>query len=313
MPPFRIDVHVFDIKQKKKYQQKGREKHLNAITEQALSRFLAGRPSQVVATAPTEPGQAKNISQDVSAGAPSERISLPPGGSVQAIKAAATAYCGTLNKQSRLIAAPPDHPEYVFGCYPPTEAVSTPTPSPTTVAKAAPTIGQGTTTPYKIAILPWKILATWNSQQMDQIVFAGTEQAISGQSNRIRLEYSFHRAFPAASQSKVIDKGIVSKQVAKKIWKGSKPNLDLVIDVGKKLGVNGVLLCRVRVEYASDDIGCYAIDLSSKQSFKVKRTTTGFTYEGEGAVQSAIEEALEKMLSAGSAWTPGSKVAAVFG
>jgi len=40
MPPFRIDVHVFDIKQKKKYQQKGREKHLNAITKQALSRFL---------------------------------------------------------------------------------------------------------------------------------------------------------------------------------------------------------------------------------------------------------------------------------
>jgi hypothetical protein len=168
---------------------------------------------------------------------------------------------------------------------------------------------------FKITILPWKIItpAPAYAQEINQIVFAGAEQAISGQSNGIRLEYSFHRAFPAASQSKVIDKGIVSKQVAKKIWKGSKPNLDLVIDVAKKLGVKGVLLCRVRVEYASDDIGCYAIEVSSKQSFKAKRTTTGFTYEGEGAVQSAIEEALEKMLSAGSAWTPGSKVAAVFG
>ena len=139
-------------------------------------------------------------------------------------------------------------------------------------------------------------------------MFAGAEQAISGQSNRIRLEYSFHRAFPAASQSKVIDKSIVSKQVAKKIWKGSKPNLDLVIDVGKKLGVNGVLLCRFHViSYGLNTIGCYAIDVSSKQSFKAKRTTTHFTSEGLGAVQSAIEEALEKMLSAGSARTPGSK------
>ncbi len=92
-----------------------------------------------------------------------------------------------------------------------------------------------------------------------------------------------------------------------------KPNLDLVIDVAKKLGVNGVPLCRVRVQSGLDTISCYAIEVSSKRSFKAKRTTEGFTYEGLGAVQSAIEEALEKMLSAGSARTPGSKVATVFG
>ncbi len=163
---------------------------------------------------------------------------------------------------------------------------------------------------FKIAILPWKILTTWVPQEMDQVVFAGAEQAISGQSNRIRLEYSFHRVFPSASQSKVIDKGIVSKQVAKKIWKGSEPNLGLVIDVAKKLGVNGVLLCHVRVQSGRDAISCYVIDVSSKRSFKAKRTT-GVTYFS--MVQSAIEEALEKMLSAGSARTPRSKVAAVFG
>ncbi|MFB3083078.1 MAG: caspase domain-containing protein [Gammaproteobacteria bacterium] len=157
---------------------------------------------------------------------------------------------------------------------------------------------------YKIAILPWKILTSWAPQEKNQIVFAGAEQAISGQSNRIRLEYSFHRAFPAGSQSKVIDKSIVSKKVAKKIWKGSKPNLDLVIDVGKKLGVNGVLLCRFYViSYGLNTISCYAIEVSSKRSFKAKRETTHFTSEGLGAVQSAIEEVLEKMLNAGSART----------
>lgn len=146
-------------------------------------------------------------------------------------------------------------------------------------------------------------------------MFAGAEKAISGQSNRIRLVYSFHRAFPSASQSKIIDKSIVSKKVEKKIWKGSKPNLDLVIDVAKKPGVNGVLLCRVRVQSGPDAIGCHAIEVSSKRSFKAKRTTEGFLdyEEGLGAVQSAIKEALEKMLSAGSTRTPGSKVATVFG
>ncbi len=131
---------------------------------------------------------------------------------------------------------------------------------------------------FKIAILPWKILTTWAPQEMDQVVFAGAEQAISDQSNRVRLEYSFHRVFPAASQSKVIDKSIVSKQVKKKIWKGSKPNLDLVIDVAEKLGVNGVLLCHFYVRDVLDDIGCYAIEVSSKRSFKATITTTGFTY-----------------------------------
>ncbi|TDJ74836.1 MAG: hypothetical protein E2O38_00995 [Proteobacteria bacterium] len=107
----------------------------------------------------------------------------------------------------------------------------------------------------------------------------------------------------------------MSKQVEKKIWKGSKPNLDLVIDVAKKPGVNGVLLCRVRVQSGLDTIGCHAIEVSSKRSFKAKRTTEGFLdyEEGLGAVQSAIKEALEKMLSAGSARTPGSRVATVFG
>ncbi len=143
-------------------------------------------------------------------------------------------------------------------------------------------------------------------QEINQVVFAGAEKAISGQSNGIRLVYFFHRAFPSASQSKVIDKSIASKKVKKKIWKGSKPNLDLVIDVAKKLGVNGVLLCYIYVS-GRDEIRCYAIDVSSKRSFKAKRTTESFTREGLGAVQSAIEEALEKMLSAGSARIPGSK------
>ncbi len=43
MPPFPMDVHVFDVKQRKTYRQRGREKNLSAMTEQALSRFLAGR------------------------------------------------------------------------------------------------------------------------------------------------------------------------------------------------------------------------------------------------------------------------------
>ncbi len=107
------------------------------MTKQTLSRFLAGAKPKVVATAPTKRDEVKS-SQTASSGSPFEGITLRPGASVQAINAAAETYCGKLNKRSRLIAAPPDNPEYVFRCYRPTEAVSAPTPPPTTLAKAAP-------------------------------------------------------------------------------------------------------------------------------------------------------------------------------
>jgi hypothetical protein len=241
MPPFRIDVYVFDIKQRKTYRQKGREKNLSTMTEQVLSRFLAGRRPQVVATAPTEPGQAKNISQDAASSGPLERITLRPGGSVQAIEAAAAAYCGTLNKRSRLIAAPPDNPEYVFGCYPPTGAVSTPTPPPTTVAKAAPAVRKGTTTPFKVAIFPfgsdsYSGMYSWcigTIRPSHEKLASDIETLIKG-NDSLTLAYSYYdkdRNYPPIKR-------------AERLWprRSTKPNAAEVFSLGEARGVDVVVM-----------------------------------------------------------------------
>ncbi len=167
---------------------------------------------------------------------------------------------------------------------------------------------------FKIAILPWEIITPARVQEIRDVIFAGTEKAITSNA-AIKLEYSYYREFPSAKLSKTVDESVVPKKLKKKLWKGTKPDLDLVVDVAKKLGVNGALVCRCRVQSGPDAIGCHAIEVSNKRSFNAKRTTEGFLdyEEGLGAVRSAIEEVLEKMLSVGSARTPGSKVATVFG
>lgn len=51
MPPFPVALYVLDVSRRHTYHRKGYEANLKAMTKQAFSRFLAGRP-QVVATAP---------------------------------------------------------------------------------------------------------------------------------------------------------------------------------------------------------------------------------------------------------------------
>jgi hypothetical protein len=155
-PPFLITLYLVDVQSGRTFSVEGGEAQLTELTEKVLAQYLNGLPKvATAATAPTQRGEVKRT-QTASAASPFEGITLRPGGSVEAINAAAEAYCASLNKKSRLIAGPPNNPDYVFQCYQVTKAVSAPTPPPkTTLAEAAPGAQKGaSSTPYKIAILP---------------------------------------------------------------------------------------------------------------------------------------------------------------
>jgi hypothetical protein len=237
-PPFPIDVWVMDIKQRKAYPRKGREEKLSAMTEQALSKFLANAQPKVVATAPRQRSEVRTT-QTASAARPFEGITLPAGGSVEAINAAAEAYCGSLSKKSRLIAGPPNNPDYVFQCYQPTKPVSAPTPPPkTTVAKAAPEIQEGT--PYKIAIL--QASGCFINDGSAGCGPLGETEAAQTLAARISRDPALVLAY--SHYDKTRNKPSIGK--AGRFWTGGatrkKPNLNAVYALAKERNWDGVLM-----------------------------------------------------------------------
>jgi hypothetical protein len=180
---------------------------------------------------------AEQAFQTASSGSPFEGITLRPVGSVQAINAAAKAYCGKFNKRSRLIAAPPDNPEYVFRCYRPTEAVSAPTPPPTTTAKAAPAIQKGTVSrPYKIGIFP----AAGDFGHLNR----GTQEEQTADllrkqiktSGQFVLAYSYYHDYLSEPKIKAPDK----------VWADAgfrkKPNLDQIYRLARERNLSAVVM-----------------------------------------------------------------------
>jgi hypothetical protein len=288
MPPFPIEVYVIDVKQQKTYRIKGREKNINALAEQALSKYLSGAQSKVVATAPvpataatsatiakaapTKRDQVKR-SQTASAGGPFEGITLRPGGSVEAINAAAEAYCGSLNKKSRLIAAPPNNPDYVFQCYQPRQAVPAPAPSPRqTIAKAAPAIQKrAVATAYKIAIPPFgddaKCIGISRRRHEE---LAPDVAALIKRNPSMQLIYSHY------------DQNLNHPPIEKpeRLWKGSKPNLAQVYALAETHGVDAVVMywrpesspgvpqCSARTP--PYEIHVYVIDVKERKTYRLK-------------------------------------------
>jgi hypothetical protein len=285
MPPFPVDVYVIDVKQRKTYAQKGSEEDVNALTKQTLSRFLAGVQSKVVATAPTQ--HAGVTSQTASSAGAFEGITLPAGGSVKAINAAAEAYCGSLNKQSRLVAAPPNSPNYVFQCYQPTKA-STPA-ARTTVAKAAPEIRQGTAS-YKIGIFPaGGDFATtgagtpWDEKYSAQVL----ANHLRANASSLSLTYSHYD--PGLNQPPIYDYA--------KVWAGSKPKLPAIYREAETRHLDAVFLYRGMGWWrgygsAPSDpmpIELYLIDVKQKRTYAQKGDTDRLENMEDGLISRLLQ------------------------
>jgi hypothetical protein len=286
-----IEVYVFDVKQRKMYRLKGHERNLSAMTKQALSRFLAGATPKVVAAAPTKRSEVRS-SQTASAASPFEGITLRPGGSVEAINAAAEAYCGSLNKKSRLIAGPPNNPDYVFQCYQPTTRTSAPAPPPKkTVAKAAPRVQKSVVpTAYKIAIFPFDGTGCVGrgSRPADE-KFAAQLGALITRNDAMKLAYSYY-------DSSLNHPPIKNRR---RLWKGSKPNLTQVVSAGETHGVDAIVMYwRPTPSVGNPDceghrppfpIEVYVIDVKQRKTYRLK---------GRERNRSAMaEQALSKFLA----------------
>jgi hypothetical protein len=271
MPPFPVDVYAIDVKQRKTYAQKGNEENLNALTEQTLSRFLAGVQSKVVAKAPPQHAVVKS-SRTGSAGGGFEGITLPAGGSVKAINAAAEAYCGSLNKKSKLVAAPPNSPNYVFQCYQSTKVASTPT-SPTAVAKATPEIQQGRTS-YKIGIFPGAGEfahgrgpgTPWEEKYAAEVFANHVRAGVSS----LSVAYSYYD--PSLNEPPIYD--------YTKVWAGSKPRLSAIYREAETRKLDAVFMYHGIGIYTgynvpSDPmpIELYLIDIKQRRTYAAKGDT----------------------------------------
>jgi hypothetical protein len=283
-----IEVYLFDVKQKKIYRLKGHERNLSAMTKQALSKFLAGATPKVVATAPIQRGEVRST-HTASAASPFEGITLPPGGSIEAINAAAEAYCGSLNKKSKLIAAPPNNADYVFQCYQPTKAVSAPIPPPRkTLAKTAPGIQQGTAS-YNIGIFPGVGDfdfgrgggTPWAEKYTAEFFANYTRVNVSS----LKLAYSYYD--PGLNQPRIYD--------YTKVWAGNKPKLSAIYREAGTRDLDAVFLYRCDgissiVNWAGPmPIELYLIDVKQKRTYAQK----GDTDRLEKMVQGLISRFLQ--------------------
>jgi hypothetical protein len=290
MPPFPIEVYVIDVKQRKMHRLKGVEKNISGMAENALSKFLASKP-KVAAMAQRGHDQAKNIQQDAASREPRERITFPAGGSVQAIKAAAEAYCGTLNKRSRLIAAPPENPEYVFECYRSTQVVQKTTP-PTTLAKAAPAVQQDVVPvdePKKIVIFPIgdnskACMDGWTRPTHKQVV--STLRRVIQRDSALKFLYVYR---PKSSREE------------RKLWGAAEqPNTELVSQLGRGRGADAVLMA---YRFAELNVGncekhippwpikLHLVDMQSGRTFSVEGAEAQVTKLTEKVLAQYLKEA----------------------
>jgi hypothetical protein len=288
MPPYEIRAYLIDVQQRKLYQRKGPERKIESMTSQVLSEFLKNRP-KIVAAAPTQRSVVKR-SQTTTSASPVEGITLPAGGSVEAINAAAEAYCGSLSKKSKLIAAPPKSPNYVFQCYPPTKTAPPRTP-PTTVAKVAPEIQPGAgSRSYKVGIFPASggfaggrgPGTPWEEKYAAQVFV----NQMRGNASSLSLAYSHYD--PGLNQPRIYD--------YTKMWAGEKPKLSAIYREAGARKLDAVFIYRSTGMYMGYDvptdpmpIELYLIDVKQKQTYAKK----GDTDRLEQMVQGLISRFLQ--------------------
>jgi hypothetical protein len=266
-----IELYAINVAGRQIRNYKGMTYTVDAVAKQVLSAFLAGAQVKAAARAPTQRAEVKS-SRTGSAGGAFEGITLHPGGSAKAINAAAEAYCASSNKRARLIAAPPNNPDYVFQCYRPTKAVSPSTP-PTTVAKAAPEIQQGRTS-YKIGIFPagGDFAATGAGTPWDE-KYSAQVLANHMRANGSSLSLTYSHYDPGLNQPRIYDYA--------KVWAGSRPKLSAIYREAETRHLDAVFIYRGTGWWrgygsAPSDpmpIELYLIDVKQKQTYWQKGDT----------------------------------------
>ncbi len=107
------------------------------------------------------------------------------------------------------------------------------------------------TKPYTLAILPWTLRGTDNYEQS---IFGGLQQALQSRRDSVRLTHSHYRNFAAGKSSKKLSAGGISVSDLTQIWvkkQGLFSEAELnergARSIARRLGVDAVLLARVSV------------------------------------------------------------------
>ena len=127
-------------------------------------------------------------------------------------------------------------------------------------AKASPAPQQ----PYTLAILPWALRGTDNYEQS---IFRGLQQALQERADNVRLTHSHYRNFSAGQDSEKLSAGGVGRGELKQVWvkkQGLFSEAELnepgARAIAKRLGVDAVLLARVSVAAETARIDLYLLD-----------------------------------------------------
>ncbi|MDM8551196.1 caspase family protein [Desulfobacterales bacterium HSG2] len=160
--------------------------------------------------------------------------------------------------------------------------------------------------PYKLAIFPWVLRqdATSYLNRTESII----TRIISGES----LFVLKHSVIDKQDIGNAIDSRIISSADVKKIWKKKhffsslRPDVESVCDIGKKLGVDAVLMGDFSVVEANGGLGhevntirLFLIDISTRKIFSIANSSAISIYMGDfdNAIDTLVREILKKYKS----------------
>jgi serine/threonine protein kinase len=121
--------------------------------------------------------------------------------------------------------------------------------------------------PYTLAILPWSLRGTDNYEQS---IFRGLQQALQSRSRSLRLTHSHYRNFDAGKSSKRLSDSGVGGSDLQQVWvkkQGMFSQAELnergARTIAKRLGVDAVLLARVSIATGTAQIDLYFLEQRS--------------------------------------------------
>ena len=151
-----------------------------------------------------------------------------------------------------------------------------------------------------LAVLPWKLLgpaSMWN------------HHTISGLRNALYLNKSFAAIYSyydlrTEPNPKLLDKDVMDGNI---FWKqemgieriSAKPSVDLVCELGQKLGVDAVLMSAIYVEMSKSIFGCIKvilINVKTKKIFQNEACVEDFEAEGETTFMALSNYLLNKYI-----------------
>ncbi len=140
---------------------------------------------------------------------------------------------------------------------------------------------------YALAILPWSITG-------------GFEDSISAELEGLRAlnsilhETDFIPTHSYYEMETVQPKRLTRKEFPelRRTWRGKNLNMDAILRLGSDLGVRAVFLYDMDVNFGTDVLRAYIVDMASQKTYEAEGTTWDFAEESYEALLGLAREVL---------------------